>query len=260
MMAPTPVNSAPPTATGYLFDQGQPLANFGGKLADAGVYLKGFKVNPSLRPPVSAAQVNSIGMAEAAPSVSRTPHQVDIVVHDDVDPNSASLKAELAAAAHVSPDTLTVSKRKIRLNVQEKFLNDVAAIDEVRHIEEVHSVKLYNNIARDIIADATRRGCRAVFLTHRRELTRQASVKLFSVGIDHGIVQAGFPTRPAEKVQVASIQTLHARAMRSSAMELPEADLVVVDRDLLACPVSEIAGTRALSTFLDGRRVFERRD
>jgi serine protease AprX len=118
----------------------------------AGVYLKGFKVNPSLRPPVSAAQANSIGMAEAAPSVSRTPHQVDIVVHDDVDPNSASLKAKLAAAAHVSPDTLTVSKRKIRLNVQEKFLNDVAAIDEVRHIEEVHSVKLYNNIARNIIA------------------------------------------------------------------------------------------------------------
>ena len=99
----------------------------------AGVYLQGFKVNPSLRPPVSAAQTNAIGPLEAASSVSRTLRQVDIVVHDDVDPNSADFKAKVAAAAHVSPDTLTVNRRKIRLNVQEKFLNDVAAIDEVRH-------------------------------------------------------------------------------------------------------------------------------
>jgi serine protease AprX len=118
----------------------------------AGVYLQGFKVNPSLRPPVSAAQTNAIGPLEAASSVSRTLRQVDIVVHDDVDPNSADFKAKVAAAAHVSPDTLTVNRRKIRLNVQEKFLNDVAAIDEVRHIEEVRGVKLYNNVARDIIA------------------------------------------------------------------------------------------------------------
>ncbi len=39
-----------------------------------------------------------------------------------------------------------------------------------------------------------------------------------------------------------------------------QADLVVVDRDLLTCPESEIAGARALATYLDGRRVFERRD
>ena len=117
----------------------------------AGVYLQGFKVNPSLRPPVSAAQTNAIGPLEAASSVSRTLRQVDIVAHDDVDPNSADFKAKVAAAAHVSPDTLTVNRRKIRLNVQEKFLNDVAAIDEVRHLEEVHRVKLYNNVAREII-------------------------------------------------------------------------------------------------------------
>lgn len=117
----------------------------------AGVYLQGFKVNPSLRPPVSAVQSNAIGPLEAASSVSRTLRQVDIVAHDDVDPNSADFKAKVAAAAHVSPDTLTVNRKKIRLNVQEKFLNDVAAIDEVRHVEEVHRVKLYNNVAREII-------------------------------------------------------------------------------------------------------------
>ena len=35
--------------------------------------------------------------------------------------------------------------------------------------------------------------------------------------------------RPMERVQVASIQTLHARAIRSDRMKLPPADLIVVD-------------------------------
>ena len=48
-------------------------------------------------------------------------------------------------------------------------------------------------------------------------------------GVDHGIVQAGFPMRLNERVQVASIQTLNARAMRASSIELPPADLVIVD-------------------------------
>ncbi|MGE0607958.1 MAG: amidohydrolase family protein [Pirellulales bacterium] len=35
------------------------------------------------------------------------------------------------------------------------------------------------------------------------------------------------------------------------------ADLIVLDRDLLTCPVEEIAGTRVLTTYLGGRAVFE---
>lgn len=120
-------------------------------VAWAGVYMQGFKVNPSLRPPVSAAQAHTIGPLESARSVSNTLRQVDIVAHDDVDTGSAEFKDKVAAAAHVSPDTLEVSRHKVRLNVQEKFLDDVAAIDEVRHVEEVHGVKLYNNVARGII-------------------------------------------------------------------------------------------------------------
>jgi predicted amidohydrolase YtcJ len=37
-----------------------------------------------------------------------------------------------------------------------------------------------------------------------------------------------------------------------------QADFVVIDRDILSCPVGEIEKTRALTTYLDGRRVFER--
>ena len=35
------------------------------------------------------------------------------------------------------------------------------------------------------------------------------------------------------------------------------ADLAVLDRDLLALPLDEIASARVLQTFVDGRRVFE---
>jgi predicted amidohydrolase YtcJ len=39
-----------------------------------------------------------------------------------------------------------------------------------------------------------------------------------------------------------------------------QADFVIVDRDLLSCPEDEIGPARALATYLDGKRVFERQD
>jgi DNA repair protein RadD len=83
-------------------------------------------------------------------------------------------------------------------------------------------------IASSIIKSAGDKGKRALVLAHTREIIKQTSGKLFAEGIDHGIVQAGFPTRDAP-VQVATIQTLSARAMRSSRMKLPPADLLIVD-------------------------------
>ena len=72
-------------------------------------------------------------------------------------------------------------------------------------------------------------GRRVLFVVHRRELTAQTSSKLHDVGVDHGIIQAGFPTRPGEPVQIASIQTLHARAVRTGTIDMPSADLVIID-------------------------------
>jgi superfamily II DNA or RNA helicase len=126
-------------------------------------------------------------------------------------------------------------------------------------------------IAGAYIAAEAARGQRALFLAHRRELIEQASRKLYAVGIDHGIIQAGFPARPGENVQVASIATLHARAIRSTAMDLPPADLVVVDeahhvraksyRQILkAYPNAVILGMTATPCRGDGRglgNVFE---
>src|SRR5215471_17915045 len=119
-------------------------------------------------------------------------------------------------------------------------------------------------IASEIIRDAVAHGQRVLFLDHRRELTKQASRKLYDLSVDHGIIQAGFPPRPNEKVQVASIQSLHRRAIRSRSIELPPADLVIVDeahhspaetykRLLAQYPLAIIVGLTATPCRGDGR-------
>jgi superfamily II DNA or RNA helicase len=84
-------------------------------------------------------------------------------------------------------------------------------------------------IAAEVIGSYVAAGNRVLILVHRRELVAQMSAKLYAAGIDHGIIQAGHPARPNAEVQVASVQTLHARAVRSSRMEIPTAHLIVVD-------------------------------
>jgi superfamily II DNA or RNA helicase len=80
--------------------------------------------------------------------------------------------------------------------------------------------------------------CRNVLvLAHRREIIKQTSLKLFSYGVDHGIIQSGLVPRLAERVQVASVATLWARAIRTERMELPPADLLVVD-ECHHCPAN----------------------
>jgi DNA repair protein RadD len=119
-------------------------------------------------------------------------------------------------------------------------------------------------IAAAVVADAV--GCqkRVLFLSHRRELIQQTSAKLHAAGVDHGVIQAGFPTRPGEGVQVASISTLHARAVRTNKMELPAADLFVIDeahhcrartyrRLIEAYPSAIILGLTATPCRGDGR-------
>jgi DNA repair protein RadD len=119
-------------------------------------------------------------------------------------------------------------------------------------------------VAAAIIEEARRRGQRVLFLAHRRELITQASRKLHAAGVDHGIVLAGFPPRPCEPVQIASIATLHVRGVRTDAMEMPPADLVIVDeahhvrarsyRQILAAyPDAIVIGLTATPCRGDGR-------
>jgi superfamily II DNA or RNA helicase len=122
----------------------------------------------------------------------------------------------------------------------------------------------------DLIKEAVLRGEYVLVIAYRRELIEQASQKLTDAGIEHGIIQAG-PDRPEARVQIASIQTLTARAVRTCKIPLPPADLLVFDechhvraktymRLVAAYPNVVILGLTATPCRADGRglgRVFQ---
>jgi serine protease AprX len=114
------------------------------------VYLPGLKVPPSLRH-TPADHAAGFLPALGVPSSARRVHEVDVVVHDGVDPRSRQLKEAIAAATRMSPKDIAVGRKKLRLGVQERYLNDLAVIDQVRSIEEVPTRKLFNNVAGPII-------------------------------------------------------------------------------------------------------------
>ena len=119
-------------------------------------------------------------------------------------------------------------------------------------------------LASALIAEAVQRKQRALFLAHRRELINQASRKLHAAGVDAGIILPGYPMRLAEPVQVASIASLRARAISSSSIDMPIADIVVVDeahharartyrRILQEYPEAVVVGMTATPCRGDGR-------
>jgi superfamily II DNA or RNA helicase len=84
-------------------------------------------------------------------------------------------------------------------------------------------------IGAEIIRRARTQDKSVLVLAHRREIIQHTHQKLFAHGVGSGIIQAGYDPRPLERVQVASISTLHHRAMRRDIMQLPLANLLVVD-------------------------------
>jgi superfamily II DNA or RNA helicase len=93
----------------------------------------------------------------------------------------------------------------------------VAPTGSGKTVKAAAIIKQYSAALKDVLV-----------LAHRREIINQTS-ELRLHGISHGIVQAGVRGRPLERVQVASIQTLHRRAIHTDKMDLPRADLLVID-------------------------------
>lgn len=115
----------------------------------ANVYLTHFKVPGSMKS--AAAPGTSILPSVTASSNSRETHTVDVILHDDVDATSDPVKSKIATAARLDATTLESSPRKVRLQVQARYLDDLAAVDAVNFIDEVRPVQLYNNVARGIV-------------------------------------------------------------------------------------------------------------
>jgi DNA repair protein RadD len=76
-----------------------------------------------------------------------------------------------------------------------------------------------------MLSNATKKGYRAWFVNHRRELIKQSVLTLTeSAGLPLGIVAAGFPGNRHERIQVCSVQTLSRRRHL-----LPKPDLIIWD-------------------------------
>jgi superfamily II DNA or RNA helicase len=87
-------------------------------------------------------------------------------------------------------------------------------------------------IAAEIVKRAAAKYQRVLFLAHRDELLTQPRDKLKNFfEIIAGIIKAGRDkdARPQALVQVAGVQTLYWRCVRTTRMELPDADIVFVD-------------------------------
>jgi hypothetical protein len=117
----------------------------------ANVYLRGFKVAPSLTGEALPGETKSLAEMSVAPARknSRNPQKVDIVFHQDVDPGA--MRERIAAIAGVGPADIDPGRHKIRLTVPERALPALAALDEVHHIEATPEYRLLNNIARGIL-------------------------------------------------------------------------------------------------------------
>ncbi len=83
----------------------------------------------------------------------------------------------------------------------------------------------------EIVKRAVAQYQHALIISHRREIIQQTIDKLAAADVACGVILAGREKdlRPMAPVQVASIQTLHTRALRSSAMPMPLANLIVID-------------------------------
>lgn len=78
-------------------------------------------------------------------------------------------------------------------------------------------------IAMHLLDECRSKDKRAVFVVERLSLVNQTSVMLDKFGIDHGVIQGNhWRTRPGEKIQVATAQTLRKRGW-------PKCDLIIVD-------------------------------
>ena len=84
-------------------------------------------------------------------------------------------------------------------------------------------------MAAALVKRAVDKGNTVLFLAHRRELITQCSNKLNLFGISHGIIMAGQLNESWHSVQIASVDTLRARALSSNRMSLPKADIVIID-------------------------------
>jgi serine protease AprX len=114
------------------------------------LYPKAVKVSPSLRnveprsEGVAARPIlNDIGSLDASPK------NICIVLQRNANPQTAAQR--IADAAHTASENVQISRGRAYLTVKARRLGDIAALDEIRSIEETFSPELHNSVARQIL-------------------------------------------------------------------------------------------------------------
>ncbi|EFR01364.1 serine peptidase [Nannizzia gypsea CBS 118893] len=179
-------------------------------VAWANVYMDMFVVESSMK---TAPTSNTVaGFANAVPKSARR-RMVDVILHHDVDATSKELQEELSMATRADISSMNVGAKKIRMMVQNQHLDEVAAIDGVRSIQEVHPAVLFNNKAVPIIkGDADTSGDHPIGTTETKEkasaLPYEGEGQIVAIG-DTGFDKGSTTdTHPAFKGRVKHLYAL----------------------------------------------------
>jgi DNA repair protein RadD len=105
-----------------------------------------------------------------------------------------------------------------------------------------------------IVAAATLASLRVLVLATRTRLVRQLHQRLGAFGVRHGVVAAPLPELLdySASVQIASVDTLHRRAVVDGKIPLPSADVVIFDEGHLATAETRL---RILQSYPDAVRI-----
>ena len=105
-----------------------------------------------------------------------------------------------------------------------------------------------------IVAAASDADLRVLILATRTRLVRQLHERLEAFDVRHGVIAAPLPElrNYAARVQVASVDTLHRRAVVSGKTPLPGADVVIFDEAHLATAESRL---RLLESYPQAQRI-----
>ncbi|MEM1001868.1 MAG: S8 family serine peptidase [Bacteroidota bacterium] len=119
----------------------------------ANIYSRGFKIPPALISGLKSIKPSDeITLEKAVTSLdtmSTELKEIDVIFHSNITPKD--VQNIIADAVEINESEAIFTKRKLRIKIAEKKLRGIAGIDEVRHLEEVSTMKFHNDKARQIL-------------------------------------------------------------------------------------------------------------
>lgn len=114
-----------------------------------GVYPEEVKVALPLRSEAATPTANLMTLEPIETSMAQEPVEVDVVLHDSAD--AEATRDKIAEAVRFDPADIQIHDRKVRLIVRPQYLQNLAAIDQVKTIQEVPQNKLFGAVALEIL-------------------------------------------------------------------------------------------------------------